>query len=160
MYVKPIMKMNEVLTFDWGTNIVGILDVKTQIYIPYRSGKEMIKGAERIISSVGTIVSFNGNSRDLPELSKILGLSSMNELKIQGEHNDMLEITSDIRWPPDQGTGSILGPGLEKTYKYYVEDEFIALPSHLKDEYEESNWRDCYMTAELWKKWKLGELNP
>jgi hypothetical protein len=69
----------------------------------------------------------------------------------------MLKITSDIRWPPDGDTGSILGPGLLKTYMHYFGDQTLLPPPHLND-YEANNWSDCRMTAELWKKWKLVEL--
>jgi hypothetical protein len=161
------METREVLVFDWGVSVLGVLDVNGNKYIPYHYGEDMIRGARRLISSSGTIVSFNGNKRDLMEISKILKLSSPAELQIAGEHNDMLEITSEIRWPPDPGTGSILGPGLSETYRYYFGDQTVAPPSHLEKEYEgelfkyvESNWRDCYMTAELWKKWQHGELKP
>lgn len=152
--------MNEVLAFDWGTSIVGILDVNSGVYIPYRHNDGMIEGANRLVSSVGTIVSFNGNVKDLPELSKILGLASVQELVLCSEHNDMLEITSNIRWPPRRGEVGIFGPGLFETYTYYFSSEPAAPPSTLQDEYEVRNWRDCYMAAELWKKWKRGELKP
>ncbi len=158
---------SEVLAFDWGTNIIGILDVLKNEYIPYINTEEMTNGAQRIVSSTGTIVSFNGNTKDLMEISKILGYSSEEELHLDCEHNDMLEITSDIRWPPKPGGGTIFGPGLRETYKHYFPDKEIALPSYLRSneesanfEYILSNWRDCYMTAELWIKWKSGELTP
>jgi len=154
------MATNKVLAFDLGTSVVGILDVNGNTYIPYRYGTEMIEGAKRIISSMGAIVSFNGNGYDLMEMAKILGQSSVADLNISAEHNDMMKITSDIRWPPDSGTASILGPGLLETYRYYFGDEQAIPPAHLQDDYIIANWRDCYMTAELWKKWKRGELLP
>ncbi|OCX71258.1 hypothetical protein A6M27_14190 [Acidithiobacillus thiooxidans] len=151
------MATTEVLAFDWGVGVLGVLDINGNEYIPYHYGEEMIQGAKRIVSCVGTVVSFNGNRRDLEEISKILGLSSVIDLHICGEHNDMLEITSDIRWPPRPGTASILGPGLRETYKHYFGHRTVVPPSHLSD-YEANNWSDCHMTAELWKKWKLGNL--
>jgi hypothetical protein len=127
----------------------------------------MIKGANRIVSCTGTIVSFNGKIRDIMEIYKILGFSSETDFHIDCEHNDILEITSDIRWPPRPGGGSILGPGLKEAYKHYFPDKEISPPSYLKNkdreadfEYILSNWRDCYMTAELWIKWKNEELMP
>lgn len=152
--------MNEVLVFDWGTTIVGILDINSDLYVPYRHSEKMREAANRIISSAGTIVSFNGNARDLVELSKMLGLESASHLSIRGTHDDMLEVTSNIRWPPNLGTGSILGPGLTATYRHYFGDGSPSQPSFLQDDYEVSNWHDCHMTAELWKKWKRGELEP
>jgi len=161
------MATTEVLAFDWGVSILGILDVNSNEYIPYHYGENMILGAKRITSSVGTIVSFNGNRCDLIEISRILGLSSVSEMHISGDHNDMREITSDIRWPPDPGTGSILGPGLIETYRHYFGDVAVVPPSRLQCEYEgdqfeyvASNWCDCYMAGELWKKWKRGDLRP
>lgn len=154
------MATTEVLAFDWGVGILGVLDVNSNEYIPYHYREEMIRGAQRIVSSLGTIVSFNGNRCDLKEISKILGLSSVADLRISGVHNDMMKITSDTRWPPDPGTGSILGPGLLATYRHYFGDQTVVPSSHLQNEYVASNWSDCYMTAELWKKWKLGGLGP
>ena len=155
----------EVLAFDWGTTVVGVLDVGNNVYTPYHCREEMIHGAERIVSFQGTIVSFNGTGYDLIEISRLLGIPSVQNLKLRGLHDDMLIITSDIRWPPDPGTGSIKGPGLQATYRHYFDNDPINPPSHLQDtfeaerrEYLNNNWRDCYMTAELWKKWKRGEL--
>lgn len=149
---------HEVLAFDWGTHVIGILNVNSNTYTAYRYGENMAEGANRIISSTGAIVSFNGIRRDLIEIAKILGFSSVAEMHISGEHNDMMEITSDIRWPPDPGSASILGQGLLKTYEHYFTDIPPIPPAGLRDNYLISNWRDCYMTAELWKKWKRGEL--
>lgn len=151
---------DEVIAFDWGTTAIGILDVIGNVYTAYCYGAGMAEGAKRIISSTGTIVSFNGNGRDLIEIAKLLGFSSLAEMNISGKHYDMMKITSDIRWPPDPGTASILGPGLLETYKYYFGDIPPIPPMDLQDDYLISNWYDCYMTAELWRKWKRGELIP
>ncbi len=146
--------MSEVLSFDWGTTIVGVLDVHTAIYTPYH-GTTQIEGARRIVSCCGTIVSFNGNLYDLPQIARILGLASAEELQLRGTHDDMLEITSEVLWP---GPKTIIGSG-GLTYRYTLFCSGIPIPaSPTQDVYEESNWRDCYMAAELWKKWKLGEL--
>jgi hypothetical protein len=66
--------MSEVLAFDWGTTIVGVLDITTDVYRAYRSRKERLEGAKRIVDCPSIIVSFNGSGRDLPELATILGL--------------------------------------------------------------------------------------
>lgn len=149
---------DEVLAFDWGTTVIGILDVNNNAYTAYRYGEDMIEGAKRIIATTGTIVSFNGTGRDLIEIAKMLGFSSVAEMNVAGYHDDMMNITSDIRWPPDPGTASILGPGLHDTYTHYFGDEPPMPPEGLEDDYLVSNWRDCHMTAELWRKWKRGEL--
>ena len=146
-----------VLSFDWGMTVIGILEVDSGTYTAYRY-ENMAEGANRLISSTGTIVSFNGNGRDLIEIAKILGFSSEAEMNISGEHNDMMEITSDIRWPPNPGSASILGPSLLETYRHYFGDIAPIPPEGLRDNYLISNWKDCYMTAELWKKWRRGEL--
>lgn len=150
--------MNEALAFDWGKHIIGILDINTGLYTPYRTKDEIVRGAERIVSSTGNVVSFNGNVRDLVEIAKILGVPSGEELAIRGVHNDMLEITSIIRYPPRDGTGYINGPGLDATFEHFFGKLEIKSPPHINDDYEISNWKDCYKTAELWKKWRRGEL--
>ena len=150
----------EVLAFDWGTEVIGVLDVNGNTYTAYRYGKDMVEGAKRIISTAGTIVSFSGNHRDLIEIAKILGFSSIAEMNVRGTHDDMQEITSDVRWPPDPGSSSILGPGLAANYRHYFGERPPIPPVNIQDGYLISNWRDCYMTAELWRKWKRGELVP
>src|ERR1700676_5119678 len=75
----------EVLSFDWGTTIIGVLDVNTDIYTPYC-------GVSRIASCCGTVVSFNGHLYDLPQMAKFLGLVSAEDLQLRGTHVDMLDI--------------------------------------------------------------------
>jgi hypothetical protein len=144
----------EVLSFDWGTTIIGVLDVNTDIYTPY-CGASRIDGVRRIASCCGTAVSFNGNLYDLPQMAKFLGLASAEDLQLRGTHVDMLDITSQARWP---GPNTIIGSErLPARYASYCSD--IPIPaSPVQDGYEAGNWRDCYMAAGLWKKWKLGEL--
>jgi hypothetical protein len=150
--------MSEVLAFDWGTEIVGVLDVCTDIYRAYRTREERIEGAKRVVDSAGIIVSFNGGGRDLPELSKILGLSSPARLTLKGAHHDMMSIISAIRWPPDSGMAPIVGPSLTDTYQHYFGQAIPAAPPHVTKPYEISNWLDCKMTADLWNRWQRGEL--
>lgn len=150
---------SEVLVFDWGPAIIGILDVDANVYKSYRTPEGMIEGAKRVLFSVGTIVSFNGDAYDLPELFNLLPLQSV-ERVIRGTHVDMLKETSDIRWPPVPGTSSINGPGLRATYRYYFGASIASPPEALQDDYVINNWTDCYQTAALWKKWKRGELAP
>jgi hypothetical protein len=150
--------MGEVLAFDWGTTIVGVLDVDADSYRAYRTGEERTEGAKRLVDCAGTIVSFNGCGRDLYELSIILGLPSQAHLTLKGIHCDMMPIISAIRWPPDPGTAPITGPDLTDTYQHYFGKLFPAPPPHVTDEYEGSNWLDCKMTAALWIRWRRGEL--
>ncbi len=150
--------MSDVLAFDWGTTIVGVLDVNVDMYSAYRTREERIEGAKRIVDCAGTIVSFNGCGRDLFELAKILGLRSQAHLSLKGTHHDMRPIVSAIRWPPDPGTLPILGPNLTETYQHYFGDVFPVPPLHVTEQYEMSNWLDCKMTATLWNRWQHGEL--
>ena len=141
----------EILAFDVGEDIVGILDLTTGHYQPYR-GKRMAIGAERLTQCAGTIVSFNGDRYDLPKLAKMLGKTGVDDLEISAEHLDMRVISSIDRWPPDPGTTPILGDGLLRTYAHYFPDEpEIDPPDFLTDEYEIDNWRDCWMAGQLWK---------
>jgi hypothetical protein len=148
------MYAGEVLSFDWGTTVVGVLDVKTGVYTPYR-GTHRIDGAQRIVGCRGRIVSFNGNSCDLPQIATIIGLASAAELKLQGTHDDMWEITGRILWP---GSGLINGFGLAERYAHFFGKDAVFPPHPTLDDYLNDNWKDCYMTAQLWKKWTVGEL--
>lgn len=150
--------MSDVLAFDWGTTIVGVPDVTTDVYRAYRSPKERLEGAKRIVDCPSIIVSFNGSGRDLPELATILGLPPPAHLSLKAVHHDMMPIISAIRWPPDPGTAPITGPNLADTYQHYFGTNFPAPPPQLTDSYEISNWRDCKMTAALWTRWQRGEL--
>lgn len=142
----------EILAFDVGDDIVGILDLKTGQYDPYRGNRKAI-GAQRLIDCRGAIVSFNGNSYDLPELAKLLGKATLDDLGIRAEHLEMSENASRNRWPPNPGTNPILGQDLQDTYAHYFPDEpVIDPPESASDDYEEDNWRDCWMAGQLWRK--------
>jgi hypothetical protein len=150
--------MSEVLAFDWGTSIVGVLNVKNDLYRAYRTRVERIAGAKRIADCAGIIVSFNGRGRDLLELSKLLSLPSVADMTLKGIHHDMMPIISAIRWPPDPGNSPIAGPNLTDTYQHYYGKAIPAPPPHVTEEYEISNWLDCRMTADLWTRWQRDEL--
>lgn len=150
---------DDVLAFDWGTSIIGILDVNRNTYTPYRFKTGMLEGARRIATCRGTIVSFNGNGYDLIEIAKILGVPKL-KLTEGCRHDDMAEVVSRTRWPPEPGTSPIWGQNLEDTYQYYFPDDAPIAPAALTDGYIINNWRDCYMPAELWKKWKRNDLGP
>jgi hypothetical protein len=153
-----VSSISEVLAFDWGIDIVGVLDINADMYRAYRTRSERIEGARRIIGCTGIIVSFNGNGYDLVELSNLLGLPSVANLNLKGTHHDMMPIISAIRWPPDPETAPITGQNLVETYRHYVGAAFPAPAPHVTDPYEISNWLDCKMTAELWNRWQRGEL--
>ena len=145
-------KTAEILAFDVGDDIVGILDLKTGHYDPYR-GKRNTLGAQRLIDCRGVIVSFNGSRYDVPKLAKLLGKASVDELEIRAEHLDMQEVASRHQWPPNPGTNPILGRNLQNTYAHYFPDApVIDTPPSAGSDYEKSNWKDCWMAAELWKK--------
>lgn len=140
--------MNEILAFDVGTGIVGVLDIRTGSYSAYR-GQDMLLGARRVFDCEGTIISFNGNTYDLPELVKRLD-DGNSVLKPRGKHIDMCEEASRDRWPPEPGKKLILGPSLISHYMHYFGEPLPEPPHSLKDEYEQDNWRDCRMAADLW----------
>lgn len=140
--------MNEILAFDVGTGIVGILDVQTGSYAAYR-GQDMLLGARRVFDCEGIIISFNGNRYDLPKLAKRFDDgSSVSEPR--GKHIDMCEEASRDRWPPEPDTKPILGTNLIRHYMHYFGDALPEPPDSLKDTYEQDNWRDCRMAADLW----------
>jgi hypothetical protein len=147
--------MNEALSFDWGTTIIGVMDVNSDAYTAYR-GTQRIEGAQRLVACRGSIVGFNSNACDLPKIAEILGLASAAELQLQGTHDDMWEITCRIIWP---GDGPLInGWPLSERYAYFFGKNFVLPPFPDQDDYVYDSWRDCYMTAQLWKRWKLGEL--
>jgi hypothetical protein len=142
-----------VLSFDWGTAIIGVLDVNTGIYTPYR-GSNIIVGVLRIADCIGIIVSFNGNSYDLPKMADYVGMTG--KWDIRGSHDDMLDITSSILWP---GPTPIVGSGgLEERFRRFCGDAELPASPMPDDPYFDDNWRNCFMAAELWRKWKRSEL--
>jgi hypothetical protein len=99
-----------------------------------------------------------GAASDLLELSKFLVLASEADPTLRGIHHDMMPIISAIHWPPNPGTAPITGPGLTETYRHYFGNVIPTPPPHVTDEYAISNWLDCRMAAELWTRWRHGEL--
>jgi len=93
----------------------------------------MVLGAQLLESAAGPIVSFNGDECDLAQLSSLLGLRSVHDLRLKGEHHDMSKAISVIRWPPDPGTSPIRGQCLLDTYKYYFGRAPDSPPSYVRD---------------------------
>jgi len=141
----------EIMAFDIGDDIVGIIDLKTDAYTRYR-GECMVEGAKRILSCDGVIISFNGTRYDLPMLVRLAGPSASDTLALRGIHHDMQIEASRDRWPPPHGTAPIVGPCLRDHYQHYYGNAPPDPPKCLKDEYERNNWLDCYMASELWRK--------
>ena len=141
----------ENLAFDSGEDIVGMIDLNSGAYTRYR-GECMVEGAKRILASEGIIVSFNGTGFDLPRLAKLAGLFASDTPALWGIHHDMQIEASRDRWPPVPGTAPIVGAGLRDHYQHYYGRSPPEPPGWLNDEYERSNWLDCYMAAELWRK--------
>ena len=140
--------MNEILAFDVGTGIVGVLAVQTGSYSAYR-GQDMLLGARRVFDCEGIIISFNGNRYDLPELVKRLD-DGNTVLEPRAKHIDMCEEASRDRWPPDPRTKPIPGHSLISHYMHYFGESLPEPPHSLEDEYERDNWKDCRMAADLW----------
>ena len=128
----------EILAFDYGEDIVGMVDLNTDAYTRYR-GECMVEGAKRILASDGIIVSFNGSGYDLPRLAELSGFSASYTPALRGIHHDMQIEASRDRWPPLPGTAPIVGSGLRDHYRHYCGHSPPEPPGWLKDEYERSN---------------------
>jgi len=152
------LEQSPVLAFDWGTTIMGVLDVNSNTYKAYRYKEQMIEASKMLINCDGTIISFSQNDRDLKEIAKLLGINNIDLLQINSTHNNMAPIVTNIRWPPRDGESGIIGTNLEANYEHYFQGIVPTTPDGLTDSYEISNWYDCYIVAELWKKWKQGQL--
>ena len=145
----------EVLAFDTGTTIVGVLDLNTGIYTPYRKHGEppWTKGAERVIECDGIVVSFNGNRVRLAPLGRdhrsgVGGQTSVEGRPLRHE-SDRLERSLATR----SGHRADMGQRLTLTYKHYFPDDDVPVPpASITDPYEQDNWRDCWLAATLWKK--------
>ena len=87
-----------VLAFDTGIAIVGILDVNTGAYTAYRD-PAWTAGATRLLECDGVIVSFNGNRYDLYDLARIIGAPSPDDLNLRGIHCDMRRLHPNIAGP-------------------------------------------------------------
>ena len=143
--------MTALLAFDVGVDIVGIIDLRTDTYDCYR-GPRMIEGARRILDCDGVVISFNGIRYDMPELAKIAGITDADALPLKGTHYDMRVHACRDRWPPrDEEDKPILGPDLRNHYQHYFGQPPPDPPGHL-DDYERSNWHDCHMAGELWRR--------
>ena len=144
--------MTEVLAFDVGQDIVGIIDLRTDAYERYR-GARMPEGARRILDCDGIVISFNGIVCDLPKLAMILGIADADALPLKGAHCDMRVHACRDRWPPrDNEDVGILGPDLRDHYRHYFRRPPPDPPGHLDDDYERNNWRDCHMAGALWRR--------
>ena len=141
----------EILAFDYGEDIVGMIDLDADIYARYR-GARMVDGARRILACDGIVVSFNGAGYDLRKLAEPSGLSSSGVPPLRGVHHDMSSEASQDRWPPRPGTAPIVGCSLRDHYRHYCGPTPPEPPGFLDDAYERSNWRDCHMAAELRRK--------
>ena len=139
--------MKGILAFDAGIDIVGILDLCTDTYTPFR-GQRMIDGARMVFECEGIVISFNGTLYDLPELAKLTDIKEP-ATALRGTHHDMQIKASEYLWAPYPGEERILGPDLKGYYGRIVGKHAPVPPSHL-DLYEQDNWLDCRMTADLW----------
>ena len=140
------------MAFDLGIDIVGIIDLRTDAYACY-PGARMPDGARRILGCDGVVISFNGIRYDLPALAKVVGVADADALSLKGTHCDVRIHACSDRWPPRDGEdGSILGPDLRDHYRHHFGWPPPDPPRRLDNDYERSNWRDCHMAAELWRR--------
>ena len=96
--------MTELLAFDVGVDIVGILDLRTDAYVSFR-GTRKPDGARRILDCDGVVISFNGIRYNLPELAKITGVADDDAPPPKGTHCDMRIHACRDRWPPTRRGG-------------------------------------------------------
>ena len=144
--------MTELLAFDIGDDIVGIIDLRTGAFDRYR-GAHMREGAQRILDCDGIVISFNGTLYDLPQLARILGLAEWDGPLLKGTHYDMRVHACRDRWPSTDGEDApILGPDLRDHYRHYCRQPPPDPPGDLDDAHERNNWRDCHMAGELWRR--------
>ena len=108
--------------------------------------------AEPYCRKIGRRRSFKGIGYDLPRLARLAGTSAFDTPVLLGIHHDMQIEASRDRWPPLRGTAPIVGADLRDHYRHDCGYSPLEPPGWLKDEYERSNWLDCYMAAELWRK--------
>ena len=141
----------EILAFDYGEDIVGMIDLNTDTYTRYR-GECMVEGAKRILPGDDIIVSFNGTGYDLPRLANLAGISASDTLALRSIHHCMQVEASRDRLPPLPGTAPIMDSGLRDHYRHYYGHLPPEPPGRLTEEYERSNWLDCYMATETWRK--------
>lgn len=128
------------LVVDTGQNLVGILTVEDNRYVPYRG--DAIASAIQLIQTADEVVTYNGKNHDLEKLGAFAGI--VGDLPLNGVHTDMRSVCwSDRIW----------GSWLPGTYSRH----FAECPT-FPDTHEGSNERDCYMTFKLWELWKQGKL--
>jgi hypothetical protein len=153
----------EVLTFDWGSNLIGIYAPADGEYKPYY-GEESAEGAERLMRA-GKIISFAGKFRDVPEIEILYRRFSGNVFKVSCEHVDMQEVFSELHYPARPGGRSIVGGiSLDEAYeKVFGQCPKLKNPEQYpvhQREHIESNWRDCYRTWLLYEAWHAGNIRP
>ena len=120
----------------------------------------MPDGARRILGCDGVVISFNGIRYDLPALAKVVGVADADALSLKGTHCDVRIHACSDRWPPRDGEdGSILGPDLRDHYRHHFGWPPPDPPRRLDNDYERSNWRDCHMAAELWRRIRAYPVN-
>ena len=87
-----------------------------------------------------------------PRLARLAEFSASDTPALWGIHCDMQVEASCDHWRPVPGTAPIVDAGSRDHYQYYCGCSPPEPPGWLKDEYERSNWLDCYLAAELWRK--------
>ena len=140
--------MKEILVFDVGENIIGMIDLNTDTYSHYR-GPRMVR-SQRILDCQGIVISFNGSTGTGRPWQRLLGLPTR-----------PLYLSAPLRYagrgiPRSLASGtrdrSDSGQNLQETYWNYFRDSPPDPPDYLDDDYERDNWSDCYMAAALWRR--------
>jgi hypothetical protein len=135
--------IDDTAVFDVGESIIGVHWLRAKRYRPFY-GEARVRAAARLIRTA-TIVTYGGLGYDLPQLARVLGLSS-SAPELLGKHVDMQEIC----WSP-----RIYGSNLTTTYLEHGRPlpEFPGI-----DEYEADNRRDVAMTLALWRHYNRNTL--
>jgi hypothetical protein len=136
------------LVIDTGQDIIGIYSVEACEYLAYRGS--MIAEALERVRNADEVITYNGELRDLLDLSRFAGIDG--DFPLKGRHTDM-QVTC---WAP------LFGSSLTRTYNMHFTDcpeyPFSGTNSEKTGAYEASNRRDVYMTLKLWELWKEDKL--
>ena len=73
--------MTELLAFDVGDDIVGIIDLRTDTSDCYPDSR-MADGADRILDCDDVVINFNGIRYDMPTFANIAGITDADALPL------------------------------------------------------------------------------
>jgi hypothetical protein len=145
------------LAIDVGDTIIGIYCLEAGAYTAYRpppfaqDDSEILRAIARIQAADEAVFFLGTNFNDLRELGRFARLKDRQELPLKADAVvDMARICSPRLWQT-----------LFACYEYHFGPWIrpVLVPP-IEDDYVYRNYRDCSMTAQLWRKWKAGKLRP